>query len=185
MKFLFDFIPLVAFLIAFYIPEDREQGIYLAIQVLIVCSALQIILYWLWKHKIDKMYVTTFVLTVLLGGATLLLKDASFFKWKPTVVNWLFAVAFLASPYVSKKSLVEHMMGQSIKLPSIVWSRLNYSWVIFFISGGVINLYVAYHFSLEFWANFKVFGMLGITLLFVIIQMFYISRYMTDIKEGN
>ena len=86
MKFLFDFFPLVAFLIAFYYPEDREQGIYLAIQVLIIASAIQIIVYWLITRKFEKMHVITLILTVILGGATLLLEDVRFIKWKATVV---------------------------------------------------------------------------------------------------
>jgi len=183
MKFLFDFFPLVAFLVAFYYPEDREQGIYLAIQVLIIASAIQIIIYWLITRKFEKMHVITLILTVILGGATLLLKDVRFIKWKPTAVNWVFALVFLGSQFIGKKPIIRRMMDHAISVPDEIWTKLNVGWVAFFIFSGTANLYVAYNFSTEFWVNFKVYGLLGLTFIFAIGQALYMSRYIKDIKE--
>ncbi len=183
MKFLFDFFPLVAFLIAFYYPEDREQGIYLAIQVLIIASAIQIIIYWLITRKFEKMHVITLILTVILGGATLLLKDVRFIKWKPTAVNWVFALVFLGSQFIGKKPIIRRMMDHAISVPDEIWTKLNIGWVVFFIFSGIANLYVVYNFSTEFWVNFKVYGLLGLTFIFAIAQAMYMSRYIEDIKE--
>lgn len=185
MKFLFDFFPLIAFLIAFYYPEDRSQGIYLGIQVIIIASAIQIIVYWLITRTFEKMHIITFVLTLILGGATLLLQDERFFKWKPTAVNWLFALVFLGSQYIGKKPIVRRMMDHAISVPDEIWVKLNLSWVSFFVITGIANIYVAYNFSTEFWANFKVFGILGLTLLFAVGQAVYMSRFMQDSKENK
>ena len=183
MKFLFDFFPLVAFLVAFYYPEDREQGIYLAIQVLIIASAIQIIIYWLITRKFEKMHVITLILTVILGGATLLLKDVRFIKWKPTAVNWVFALVFLGSQFIGKKPIIRRMMDHAISVPDEIWTKLNIGWVVFFIFSGIANLYVVYNFSTEFWVNFKVYGLLGLTFIFAIAQALYMSRYIEEVKE--
>ncbi len=183
MKFLFDFFPLVAFLIAFYYPEDREQGIYLAIQVLIIASAIQIIIYWLITRKFEKMHVITLILTVILGGATLLLKDVRFIKWKPTAINWVFALVFLGSQFIGKKPIIRRMMDHAISVPNEIWTKLNIGWVVFFIFSGIANLYVVYNFSTEFWVNFKVYGLLGLTFIFAIAQAMYMSQHIKDIKE--
>ena len=183
MKFLFDLFPLAAFLIAFYYPDDRTQGIYLGIQVIIIASAIQICVYWLVTRKFEKMHIITFVLTLILGGATLLLHDVRFFKWKPTAVNWLFALFFLGSQYIGKKPIVRRMMDHAISVPDEVWKKLNFSWVCFFIVSGLANIYVAYNFSTEFWANFKVFGLLGFTFVFAVGQSIYMSRYTVEVKE--
>ena len=183
MKFLFDFFPLVAFLIAFYYPEDREQGIYLAIQVLIIASAIQIIIYWLITRKFEKMHVITLILTVILGGATLLLKDVRFIKWKPTAINWVFALVFLGSQFIGKKPIIRRMMDHAISVPDEIWTKLNIGWVVFFIFSGIANLYVVYNFSTEFWVNFKVYGLLGLTFIFAIAQAMYMSQHIKDIKE--
>ena len=183
MKFLFDFFPLVAFLVAFYYPEDREQGIYLGIQAMIIASAIQIIVYWLMTRKFEKMHVITLILTVILGGATFYFQDMRFFKWKPTAVNWIFALVFLGSQFIGKKPIIRRMMDHAISVPDEIWTKLNIGWVGFFIFAGAINLYIAYNFSTEFWVNFKVYGLLGLTFIFAIAQAIYISRYIKDVKE--
>ena len=183
MKFLFDFFPLVAFLVAFYYPEDREQGIYLGIQAMIIASAIQIIVYWLMTRKFEKMHVITLILTVILGGATFYFQDMRFFKWKPTAVNWIFALVFIGSHFIGKKPIIRRMMDHAISVPNEIWSKLNLAWAGFFIFAGAINLYIAYNFSTEFWVNFKVYGLLGLTFIFAIAQAIYISRYIEDVKE--
>jgi intracellular septation protein len=101
-----------------------------------------------------------------------------FIKWKPTVVNWLFGLVFLGSQFFGQRTLIERMMGHAIAAPSPVWSRLNWAWTLFFVFMGLLNLYVAFNFSEDTWVNFKLFGMMGLTLVFVFAQAFYLSRYM-------
>ncbi len=185
MKFLFDFFPVVAFFIAFYIPENREQGIYLATAVAIAASFIQVTIYWLIHRRFVRMHLITLALLVILGGATLILHDERFIKWKPTAVNWVFALAFLGSQFVGKKNLVQRMMEQAVSVPKSVWTTLNLSWVMFFIVMGTANLYVAFNYSSEVWVNFKLFGILGLTLVFVFGQAIYMSRYMEEMNDGK
>ena len=180
MKFLFDFFPVLAFFIAFYIPEDRSQGIYLATTAAIVASIIQVAVSWLLNKRVEKMHLITMVLILVLGGATLLLHDERFIKWKPTAVNWLFAVTLLGSQFIGKKNLIQRMMEDNISLPDTVWKPLNLSWVIFFIIMGVLNLYVAFTFSTDIWVNFKMFGILGLTFLFAIGQSIFLAKHLPD-----
>ena len=180
MKFFIDLFPVIAFFVAFYIPEDREQAIYVATAAAIVASCIQISGTWLVNHRVEKMHLATFLLILVLGGLTLLLHDKTFIKWKPTAVNWVFAAVFLGSQFVGAKPIVRRMLEQSIAAPDRVWARLNLGWVAFFVFMGIANLYVAFHFSDEIWVNFKMFGILGLTLLFVVIQGFCLSKYLVE-----
>jgi len=175
MKFLYDFFPIVLFFIAY-----KRYGMYVATAVIIVSSLLQVGYSWFRHRKVEKMHLITLVIVVVFGGLTLILQDPVFIKWKPTVVNWLFAVAFLGSQFIGAKTLVERMMSTQIELPSPVWRRLNLTWVAFFIVSGAANIYVAYNYSEDTWVNFKLFGVLGLTIGFIIIQAFYISRHLPD-----
>lgn len=185
MKFLFDFFPVVAFFVAFYIPEDRSQAIYLATGVAIIASFVQVIAYWLLTRKFEKMHLITLAILVVLGGATLILQDERFIKWKPTAVNWLFAVVLLGAQVFFRKNLVQRMMEHAVDLPQRIWNKLNISWAVFFAVTGLANLYVAYTFSDEIWVNFKLFGILGLTLLFAIGQGFYMNRHIIEPEEGH
>lgn len=138
MKFLFDLLPIVLFVIAY-----KYYGIYPAIVTIMVATTLQVGIVWLRQRKVEKMHIITLVLVLVLGGATLLLQDKAFFMWKPTAVNWLFALAFLGSHFIGDKTLVERMMSHAIEAPRQVWHRLNASWTLFFILMGLANLYVA------------------------------------------
>lgn len=185
MKFLVDFFPVLAFFIAFYIPEDREQAIYTATAAAIAASFIQITGVWLVNRRVENMHLVTFLLILVLGGATLLLQDKTFIKWKPTAVNWLFAAAFLASQFIGAKPLTQRMMEQAINVPGKIWTPLNLSWVLFFFAMGLINLFVAFNFSDEIWVNFKLFGILGLTLLFAIVQAVYLSRHMREPEKSE
>jgi len=175
MKFLYDFFPIVLFFIAY-----KTYDIYVATAVIIVASSLQVGYSWMRHRKVEKMHLITLVIVVVFGGLTLILKDPLFIKWKPTVVNWLFGVGFLGSQFIGAKTLVERMMSTQVDLPSPVWRRLNLTWVVFFLVMGAVNLYVAFNYSEDTWVNFKLFGVLGLTFVFIIIQAFYISRHMPD-----
>lgn len=183
MKVLFDFFPVLAFFIAYYLPEDRTQAIFIATAVAIIAASIQVAAYWLVKKKVEKMHVFTLLIILILGGATLLFQDKHFFMWKPTAVNWLFAIVFLGSEFFGKKNMVQRMMEHAVSAPANVWKVLNRSWIIFFLLMGMLNLYVAYTFAENIWVNFKLFGMLGITILFAVGQALYLSRYITEIEQ--
>ena len=138
MKFLYDFFPILLFFIAYKLGD-----IYIATGVAMAASVVQVGAYWIKHRKFENMHLITLALIMFLGSATLIFHDKSFFMWKPTIVNWLFAAAFLGSQFIGKKPLVERMMSHAIDAPDTVWKRLNFSWVIFFILMGVANIYVA------------------------------------------
>ena len=197
MKLLIDFLPIVIFFIVYKLaPEcidaispllntDQIQhltdmpAIVLATAVLIPATMLQILYTKISTGKVETMHLVTLALVVIMGGATVILQDKTFIQWKPTVVNWLFAAAFFGSRFIGNKTILERMMGQNLKLPAIAWNNLNYAWVAFFTFSGIANLYVAYNFSEDIWVNFKLFGLLGLTILFIIAQSFYLYRFMT------
>ena len=185
MKFLFDFFPIALFFITFKFYEDPHEGVLAATAVAIIATILQVLIFWLKNKRVEKMHIVTLVLIVVLGGATLILEDPFYIKWKPTAVNWLFAIAFLASQFVGEKPLVKRMMSHAVELPKAIWTKLNFAWVVFFTAMGFANLYVAFNYELSIWVDFKTYGMLGLTILFVIIQAVLIAKHMPDDKEDT
>ena len=194
MKLFFDFLPIVLFFIAYkfgggiYQWDGQEydiKGIYVATAVMIVASILQVTITWLLTRKVEKSHLITLGLVLVLGGATLWLQNPNFIKWKPTAVNWLFALAFIFSQLFTDKSLLERMMAEHIQLPTTVWFRLNISWVLFFIGSGFANLYVAFNFDEATWVNFKLFGLLGLTIVFIIGQSIYLSKHAIEVTKST
>ena len=189
MKLFFDFLPIVLFFIAYkfgggiYQWDGQEydiKGIYVATAVMIVASILQVTITWLLTRKVEKSHLITLVLVLVLGGATLWLQNPNFIKWKPTAVNWLFALGFLGAQLFTNKTLLERMMAEHIQLPDAIWFRLNIAWSLFFIISGLANLYVAFNFEEATWVNFKLFGLLGMTILFIVGQSIYLSKYIEE-----
>lgn len=133
----------------------------------------------------DTANIVSLLTIFLLGGATLIFKNEMFIKWKPTAVYWVLSIAFLGSQFMGKKSFVKRMLEKTIELPTQVWPILNMSWSAFFFGMGILNLFIVYNFSTQIWVNFKLFGALGLTLLFVIIQGFFLSRYILKPKVQN
>jgi len=173
MKFLFDFFPILLFFLAY-----KFFDIYIATAVAIAASVIQVGMFWFKHKRFENSHLITLVIVTLFGGATIILQDEMFIKWKPSVLNWVFAIAFLGSQFIGNKTIAERMMSKSVTLPAAIWSKLNISWVIFFFSLGIINLYVVYNFDTDTWVNFKLFGMMGLTLLFIFAQAIYMSRHM-------
>lgn len=180
MKLLFDFLPVVLFFIVY-----KMAGLYAATGALIVVTLAQAGWSW-WRHgRVEKMLLFTAALVLALGGATLILQDPVFVKWKPTAVNWLFAVVLVGSLVIGQKSLLERMMGAQLELPAPVWVKLTLAWAAFFVFLGAANLYVAFNFSESAWVDFKLFGMLGLTIVFVLAQAFYLSRHLKTSDAGD
>ncbi|MCL6556816.1 MAG: septation protein A [Burkholderiales bacterium] len=177
MKFFFDLFPVILFFIAY-----KAYGIYTATAVAIAATFAQIGWMWLRHRKVDTMLWVSLVLIVVFGGATLWLHDPVFIKWKPTVLYWLFAVVLLAAERLFGRNLIAAMMKNQIKLPDAVWHRLNLSWATFFAFMGGLNLVVAYRFSEAAWVNFKLFGFLGIMLVFILLQGLMLAKY---VEEGE
>ena len=175
MKALIDLLPVALFVIAY-----QMYDIYTATAVLMVAVAAQIILLALFKKPIEKMHWITLVLVAVFGGLTLSMRDPLFIMWKPTVINWALAIAFLGSELLMDQGILRRMMKAAGDFPSFVLRRLNYAWVLFFIFLGASNLYVAFNYSEETWVNFKLFGLMGFTFVFIIGQGFYLARYMTE-----
>lgn len=175
MKLLFDFFPILLFFVAY-----KLYGIYVATATAIVATVVQVGLFWLRHRRVEKMHLITLAIIVVFGGATLALHDPVFIKWKPTIAYWLFAVVFLGSQFLGGKSLIERMMGHAIQTTRAVWSRLNFAWVLFFVAMGFANLYVAYNYAEDTWVNFKLFGLMGLTLVFVLGQGVVLARYVQE-----
>ncbi len=180
MKLLIDFFPVIAFFIAY-----KAFDIYIATSVLIVTFIAQFLFDWKRNGKINKMHLTSLVLVLVFGGITLFLRDEKFIQWKPTVVNWLFAAAFLLAPIFTEKTLVQRLMGKTVELAPGLWAQLNSMWVLFFLLSGAANLYVVYNYDEETWVNFKLFGMLGLTFIFILLQGVWLSRKASLLEEGQ
>ena len=175
MKFLFDFFPILLFFIAY-----KFGGIYVATGVAIAASFVQIGWVMARGKKVEPMMWISLAIIVFFGGATLLLHNETFIKWKPTVLYWLFAVILLGGAWLFKKNFIRVMMEKQVNLPDSVWNNLNLSWSAFFVVMGVANLYVAYNFSTDDWVNFKLFGTTGMMLVFVVVQSFMLSKHIQD-----
>ncbi|MBV1951837.1 MAG: septation protein A [Cycloclasticus sp.] len=172
MKLLFEFFPIVLFFIAY-----KWQGLYLATQVAIGASFIQVAWFWLKHRRFESSQVVTLVILVVFGGTTLYLQDENFIKWKPTVINWLFAAACIISQFFGKAPLIKRMMGANLQLSDPIWLKLNTMWAAFFLVQGSLNVFVLYNFDTDTWVNFKLFGMLGLTISFIIAQGFYLMKH--------
>jgi len=175
MKFLFDIFPVILFFAAF-----KLYGIYVATTVAIVATVVQIGWVWLKHRKVDNMQWISLALIIVFGGATLLLRDETFIKWKPTVLYWLFAAVLLVSTLAFRKNLIRTMMEKQVSAPDAVWNKLLAAWIGFFAVMGVLNIYVAYGYSTDIWVNFKLFGSIGLMIVFVIGQAILLAPHMKE-----
>ena len=175
MSFLYDFFPILLFF-TFY----KMYDIFAATAIAIVATLLQVIYTRIKTKKFNKTHVISLITISILGGATIFFKNEMFIKWKTTAVYWLLALVFLFSKMVSKKHLLQHFAANSMDLPNKIWAKLNFSWVIFFLLMGIANLYVVYNYDTNTWVNFKLFGTLGLTFVFILIQVLYMSRFIKD-----
>ena len=206
MKFLFDLFPVILFFASFKLSEGSPQAaadligpilgalgldaaisakqapILVATLVVILATALQIGWVWLRHGKVDKMLWVSLVLVVFFGGLTLVFHDETFIKWKPTVLYWAFASVLLFSAGILKKNLIRGMLEVQVQLPDPLWQKLNLAWVAFFAVMGVLNLLIAFAFDLptNVWVNFKLFGGMGLMLVFIIGQGVFLAKYIEE-----
>ncbi len=204
MKLFFDFLPIILFFGVFKIADMHadaaaqfatqhlgfavsggvvgvdEAPVLLATLVVMIATLVQIAITLLMRKKVDTMLWVTFGLIVVLGGATIWFHDPTFIKWKPSALDWAMALALWVSQAFFGKNLLQALVGEQLELPKPVWKKLNYAWISFFTLMGVLNLYVAHHYSTSTWATFKVFGLTGLMLVFMVAQGFYISRFLKD-----
>ena len=180
MKALFDFFPLILFFAAF-----KLFDIYVATAIAIAATFLQVAFVWIKYRRFEPTHIITLVVISFFGGLTLFFHNDAFIMWKPSVVNWIFSVIVLGSALIGK-SVIKALMGKQLALPNNVWLRLSIAWGVFFMAMGFLNMYVAFYYQLDLpaevrrenWVNFKVFWMLGLTLLFSVAQMFFIAKYL-------
>jgi intracellular septation protein len=210
MKLLFDLFPVILFFVSYnkaallikhtpigqWIDPSQPEHIaatIVATAIAIAASFIQVGLVWLKKRRVENIHAFSLVMITVLGGLTIYIGNPAFIQWKPTLLNWLFAVVLLISHHVFGKNLIQKMMGAQISLPAYIWNRLNLAWVIFFIISGLANLYVAFFYGLDLdaktrmdiWVDFKLFGLMGLTFVFAIGQAFYLARHMQHSEQDN
>lgn len=175
MQLLIDLFPVLAFFAVF-----KVYGIYAATATIMVVMTIQVAVQWLRERKVNNMLLVSTILVLLFGGATLALRDPIFIQWKPTIVNWLFAAAFLGSRLFGKKTMAERIMGEAVELNAAFWRQLNMMWVVNFFVLGAANIYVVYNFDEATWVNFKLYGILGLTLVMALGQAIWISAHLAN-----
>lgn len=175
LKLLIDLVPLLVFFTAF-----RFLGLVPATAVLVVATLLAVVASKVLLGRIDSMLIVTAVIVTVFGGLTFAFDDPSFIKMKPTVVNVLFAGA-LGFGLLTGKNYLKSMLGEAIQLTDQGWRLLTIRWIAFFFVLAVVNEIVWRTFntpSTEYiWVNFKVFGILGLTILYLALQAPLLRRH--------
>jgi intracellular septation protein len=203
MKFLFDLFPVILFFITLKVAEKAASAslvlskilaaigittavkstlvpIMLATIAVIIGSIIQIVWAKIHYKKVDKTLWISALLVIVLGGMTLYFQNDAFIKWKPTLLYWIFAVVLIGANLFAKKNIIKSMMGKEISLPETIWNKLNIAWAIFFTGLGVLNLYVAFNYSIDTWASFKLFGTMALMFVFIIGQSLAINKHIIN-----
>lgn len=175
MHAIIDLLPVIAFFVAYWLSDFQT-----AMVVIMIAMSIQVIATRLITGTVGKLLMMSAGLVVGLGCISLLLQNDLIFKWKPTVLNWLFGAICLGSQYIGDKPIVQRMLEtaskEDIRLSRTHWSQLNLMWVAFFAVSGTANIIVAYRFSEAVWVNFKLFGLLGMTFVFIILQTIWLNH---------
>ena len=178
MTLLFEFLPLILFLLVYMF-----KGIYTALAVLMIAMPIGLLIKYVRTRSLDKMYFWSTTLLLIAGGLTLYYRNPLFLYWKPTVFYWVVAIAFLASQFIGEMPLVQRVLGlvdglEFSKATRQHWLKLNLVWVMFFVVAGSLNIYVAYNYEEATWVKFKVFGLMALTFVFMLGQSFWLSSLM-------
>lgn len=194
MKQLAELVPLVLFFIAYQMKGTQIElfgwshtmdGIFSATAVLITATILQVLLTWIFTRELEKRLLWLLAAVCVFGGATLFFRDQTFIFWKPTVFNWVLALAFGGSYFFGERNLMERALGSQIELPRPIWNRLLWLWVGNFAMVGSLNLVVAYQFSESFWVSYKLYSAIGFTLLLTVITAFMIAPHLQEEQVGE
>lgn len=175
MNPILEFFPIVLFFIAY-----KFYDIYVATGVVIVATILQVAISWFRTRKVSTMQLITLGLILVMGGATIVLQNEQFIKWKLSIVEWLFGLVFLGSQFIGKKPVIERMLSANLTLPNNIWRRLNLLWAGFFLAVGFINVYVMYHYNTDDWVTFKTFVVPGLMIVFLIGQVAMIYKHLPN-----
>jgi intracellular septation protein len=183
MPLLIDFLPIVLFFAAYFISND----FFTALLVIMVAAPIAFALQWFMTKTFNKTSAVSTALVVILGGGALLLNNKMIFLWKPTVFYWLAAIAFLGSQFIGEKPFIQRLMetagasaDSKLELLRRQWVRLNFAWVIFFTFAGALNIYVAYSYPEATWVKFKLFGLMGLTFVFIVAQSIWLAKLMPE-----
>ncbi len=178
MKQFVEFIPVALFVVVYFTTRD----IYISTGVLMVGICLQVAFEYIVSRKVDRKTKVIFWVAMLFGGATLIFRNEAFIQWKPTIVNWLFAVGLFSSQLIGKESVIKKMLSEQVRFPDHVWRNLTFGWALGFFLAGGLNLIVAYNFDLDTWVTYKLIGGFAITLLYMIVTMVYLVKggYIND-----
>lgn len=208
MKLLFDLFPVILFFVAYKVGNSYPEAaaslaasvlgglaadgqvpasqapILLATAVAILASLLQVGYRLARRQKVEAMLWLSLGVIVVFGGATIWLHDETFIKWKPTILYWLFGAILLGGRLFSGRNLLRSVLGEQIAVAPAIWERMLWVWILFFAAIGIVNLVVAFNFPTETWVNFKLFGLLGITLLFTLGIGLWLARHMKEVPDA-
>ncbi len=182
LKFIYDFLPIIIFFTTYKLTDN---DIYIATSAAIIATLIHTAVQWFSHKKLENQHIINLVVILFFGGLTLFFHDDVFIKWKVTAINWIFGLVLLASQFIGEKNIIQRQLGDAIQLPEAIWLRLNLMWVTFFMFCGFLNLYVAFYYALDLsaearqaiWVDFKMYGMLGLTFAFMIVQIIYLQRH--------
>ena len=170
MQQLLEYFAVIAFVAVYFLTKD----VFLATGVLLAVIVAQVAFYKVTKRPLSNELKITFWVSLVLGGMTLLLRDETFIQWKPSIVSWAIALGLVGAQLFAGMSLLKKMMGSALTLEDSVWRNLTYGWAVGFAASGAINLWVVNNFSMDTWVTFKLFGLMGLNLLYVFIMMAYL-----------
>ena len=189
MKQLAEFVPIALFFIVYQLKGEEISvagwsyhfdGIFSATTVLIIATVHQVVVTFAITRRLEKRLLWLLLAVTVFGGATLVFRNQLFIQWKPTIFNWVLALAFGASRFLGEKNLMERTLGGQIHLPKLVWNRLNLLWVSNFALVGALNLYVAYSYSEATWVSYKLYSAIGFTLVLTILTALLISPHIKE-----
>lgn len=176
MKQLLEFFPLIIFFIVYY---KSDKDLYLSIAAVIVSTLISLIILYIKEKKISTMMLVSTIILIVFGGLSIFFKNETFFKMKPTIINVLFAVILIGSTFINKPVL-KILLNSSMKLTDQGWSIMNKMWSGFFIFLALVNEIVWRTQTTDTWVNFKVFGILGITIIFTVIQIPLLKKHFIE-----
>ena len=166
--------------LAIFFAVLRLSDIFAATAVFMVAIVTALVIGFLIERRLSPMPIVTGVVVLIFGGLTLYLHDKTFIKLKPTIIYTIFAV-LLAGGIATGRNFIKTLFDHAFHLTDDGWRILTYRWIVFFVAMAVLNEIVWRNFSDTFWAGFKLFGAIPLTLVFAMAQAPLVLRY--EVKE--